>query len=313
MSSLEENRTYLPYDDYAQSANTLFHFVTKPEYLKSILERGAIVPRYCIETIDYLNINNGSLAFREVAILQKCFCDIPFHKLADSFSVAGVGEAYESLTPTEKTELEKNNTHFAYYGEYAIAFSKSWGEKQKLQPVHYLNTDSQYTNVFSSLFRMVLSTEELPELYSRDILNRLAFIKPIRGIMKRRVSREDASTITVEIYKNFHDECEWRFVPSEEILAPLKLESIIANPSAIPFQNEINQELENERFRNLWLSFSYDDIRYVIVPDIAARIDIIQAITNLPEDCFKRKEDIPMQKSILISKILVLAEIRKDW
>ena len=31
--------SYLPYDDYAQSANTLFHFMTKPEYLDSILER----------------------------------------------------------------------------------------------------------------------------------------------------------------------------------------------------------------------------------------------------------------------------------
>ena len=28
--------SYLPYDDYAQSANTLFHFMTKPEYLESI-------------------------------------------------------------------------------------------------------------------------------------------------------------------------------------------------------------------------------------------------------------------------------------
>ena len=48
--------SYLPYDDYAQSANTLFHFMTKPEYLESILRRKAIIPRYCVETIDYLNI-----------------------------------------------------------------------------------------------------------------------------------------------------------------------------------------------------------------------------------------------------------------
>ena len=48
--------SYLPYDDYAQSANTLFHFMTKPEYLDSVLRRRAIIPRYCVETIDYLNI-----------------------------------------------------------------------------------------------------------------------------------------------------------------------------------------------------------------------------------------------------------------
>lgn len=120
---------YLPYDDYAQSANTLFHFMKKQEYLNSILRRGAIIPRYCVETIDYLSIQNGTHLFNEVAILQKCFCDIPFHKLADSFAVNGVGDVYESLSKDERADLEKNNTHFAYYGEYAVAFSKSWGEK----------------------------------------------------------------------------------------------------------------------------------------------------------------------------------------
>lgn len=82
--------SYLPYDDYAQSANTLFHFMTKPEYLESILRRKAIIPRYCVETIDYLNIHNGTHSFNEAAILQKCFCDIPFHKLADSFAVNAI-------------------------------------------------------------------------------------------------------------------------------------------------------------------------------------------------------------------------------
>ena len=116
--------SYLPYDDYAQSANTLFHFMKKQEYLNSILRRRAIIPRYCIETIDYLNIRNGTRLFNEVAILQKCFCDIPFHKLADSFAVNVVGDVYKSLRKDERADLEKNNTHFAYYGEYAVAFRK---------------------------------------------------------------------------------------------------------------------------------------------------------------------------------------------
>ena len=313
MSAAELNISYLPYDDYAQSANTLFHFVTKPEYLKSILKRGAIVPRYCIENIDYLNISNGNQAFQEVAILQKCFCDIPFHKLADTFSIVGVGKAYDSLSLLEKSELQKDNTHFAYYGEYAIAFSKRWGEKKRLQPVHYLNVDSHYSSDFSSLFEVILSSNEIPDKYAQDILNRLAYIKPLRGIMKRRVMRKDGPCITVEIYKNFHDEREWRYVPSGDILSPLKIESIIANPNIIYLYNEINKGLENEKYKNIWLTFSYDDIRYIIVPNTSARTEIIQAIQSLKEECFEHKEDIQMQKNILISKILVLDEIRKDW
>lgn len=84
----------LPYDDYAQSANTLFHFMSKGEYLHSLLTNKAIVPRYCMEDIKYLNICNDEISFKEVAILQKCFCDIPFHKLKISFELKGLGDDY---------------------------------------------------------------------------------------------------------------------------------------------------------------------------------------------------------------------------
>lgn len=192
--------SYLPYDDYAQSANTLFHFMAKPEYLESILRRKAIIPRYCVETIDYLNIHNGTHSFNEAAILQKCFCDIPFHKLADSFAVNGVGDVYESLSMDERVALEKNNTHFAYYGEYAVAFSKSWGEGKHLQPVHYLNKDSQYAKDFFALFERIFQENDIPEEYSKDVINRLAYIKPLRGIMKRSVKdiqKSDDGTVQI--------------------------------------------------------------------------------------------------------------------
>ena len=44
-----------------------------------------------------------------------------------------------------------------------------------------------------------------------------------------------------------------------------------------------------------------------------ARIEIIKTINDLPDSCFEDEDDIVMQKYVLISKILVLAEIRKDW
>lgn len=286
--------SYLPYDDYAQSANTLFHFMAKPEYLESILRRKAIIPRYCVETIDYLNIHNGTHSFNEAAILQKCFCDIPFHKLADSFAVNGVGDVYESLSMDERVALEKNNTHFAYYGEYAVAFSKSWGEGKHLQPVHYLNKDSQYAKDFFALFERILQENDIPEEYSQDVINRLAYIKPLRGIMKRRIIRSDSSSATVEICKNFYDEREWRYVPNPDVLTALNTASIIANPHIIPLANEISKGLEQETYRKLWLDFSYDDIQYIIVPNVHARIDIIKTINDLPDNCFDKEDDIPI-------------------
>ena len=316
--SVDERISFLPDDDYAQSANTLFHFMTKAQYLKDILSRRAIVPRYCVENIEYLHIHREGRLFGEAAILQKCFCDIPFHKLGDRFEVHGIGKEFDLLTPEERGKLEKSNTHFTYYGEYAVAFSKSWGEQNKLQPIHYLNESSQYAKDFSALLEHVVSDDSIPDEYAQDIINRLAYIKPIRGIMNRKVfhrgsNSEDVESLDVQFFKNFRDECEWRYVPSKEDLASLGTESIIANPKLIRVSKEISKQLEDRRYQPLWLKFSYDDIRYIIVPDTNARVEVIKTIMAIPDDHFENQENIPMQKSILISKILVLAEIRKDW
>lgn len=306
----------LPYDDYAQSANTLFHFMSKSEYLKSILINRAIVPRYCMENIDYLDIHIGDISFKEVAILQKCFCDIPFHKLTDNFELNGVGEAYKSLNDDEKLNLAKNNTHPDYYGKFAIAFSKSWGENKKLQPVHYLNENSQYTVEFTKLFDSILSVDSILEEYVSDILNRLSFAKPLRGIMKRTIKRNNYENVSIEFYKNFHDEKEWRYVPNSTVLSAAKIEHIIANPNILNLRAgiiDINDNLATEKYRPLWLEYNYDDIRYIIVPDLHSRIDIINTIMAIPDEQFDNQSPALMQKYILISKILVLEEIRKDW
>lgn len=95
----------LRYDDYAQSANTIFNFMKKSEYLKEILEKKAIIPRYCKENLEYLNIHNGDIAFPEAMVLQKCFCDIPFHKLTETFYLNPVGEIYSNLSSDEKKRM----------------------------------------------------------------------------------------------------------------------------------------------------------------------------------------------------------------
>ena len=90
----------------------------------------------------------------------------------------------------------------------------------------------------------------------------------------------------VEVYKNFHDEREWRYVPSSDVLSTLNIHSIIASPKIISIKNEISNELVNERYKALWLDFSHDDIRYIIVPDNNERLDFINIIIimDLPED-----------------------------
>lgn len=303
------------YEDYAQSANTLFHFMNKEAFLKSILLNKAIVPRYCIENIEYLGVATETSKFKEIAVLQKCFCDIPIHKLMENFELNGVGEAYEELSNEEKFNLARNNTHPDYYGQFAIAFSKKWGEEKKLQPVHYLNEKSIFTKEFANTINSILRTEEIGDEYANDLLNRLAYIKPLRGIMKRMSKSLDKESV-IEIYKNFHDEQEWRYVPSESILSELELSSIIANSNIVKRPDEImriNCILETSKYKSLWLEYNYNEVRYIIVPDAHARISIIKTIMEIPDEQFNNISEALIEKQILISKILVLSEIRKDW
>lgn len=313
---MEKLSIALPYSDYVQSANTLFHFMGKSTYLIDLLKNRRIVPRYCVEDIGYLNVHAGERLFSKIAVLQKCFCDIPFHKLTDIFEVNGIGENFDSLTDSEKLELANNNSHPDYYGKYAIAFSKRWGESHCLQPVQYVNEESAYTAEFSQTLANVLIANDLPEIYADDILRRLSYMKPLRGIMSRLFKRKHSTSVRIEMRKNFHDECEWRYVPSIYILAEAKLSCIIANPNIIELVDSIsaiNQSLASERYRKLWLEFNYDDIRYIIVPDTQARIDIIETILSISDNQFLDPKQAQRERYILISKILVLDEVRKDW
>ncbi len=304
--------TILPHIGYTQSANTLFHFMKKIEYLETILRNRAIVPRYCVEDIEYLDIFSGTEKYNRIAILQKCFCDIPFHKLTDSFETKVLEEDCRILSNDEKRELDYSNTHPDYYGKFAIAFSKEWGEENNLQPVHYLNQNSSYTKHLQKLFNDAINSDNIEDLYADDVLQRLAFIKPLRGKMMRMLSNGRKVTI----YKNFCDEQEWRYVPFQTELAEAEdLNKVIAGESLIRILVEsdfsgtnINDKLYNEKYRGLWLKFNYNDIRYIIVPDLYRRIDIIKCIASIPDEQFKENE-----RELLISKILVLNEIGGDW
>ncbi len=79
----------------------------------------------------------------------------------------------------------------------------------------------------------------------------------------------------------------------------------------------INNSIETDRYKQLWLKYDYNDIRYIIVPDSHSRIDLINTIMSIADEQLDEQIDTGsptiIQKYILISKILVLDEIRKDW
>ncbi len=140
------------YQPTVQSANTLFHFESRPEYLFSIIEKMAIVPRYCVEDVDYLDIG-----MEEIAYPMLCFCDINLHKIQE---------------------------HMDFYGQYGIAFSKQWGISKGIQPIQYVNPSSILRHDFTEAFQS--SMNDARESAAQDYLqSHMYYLKPIQGTMQR--------------------------------------------------------------------------------------------------------------------------------
>lgn len=295
--------------EYVQSANSLFHFMKEGQYLNNALINKRLVPRYCEEDISYLGLNEPNKC--NIFVLEKCFCDIPLHKLAENFPLKYIEKDLDHYPGDVLNEFQNNNTHFDYYGQYAIAFSKDWCVKKNLQPVHYVNPDSDYCDSFRKALEFSLVQDDISEDISNDIISRLSFLKPLSGRMKRI---DKSTKYNIEVEKNFHDEKEWRFVPNQQSIEDFRKGSVIRSSEPIKQHLEaINRDLEEEQYRDFWLRFEYDDIRYLIVPNSGARIELISTIMKLNKDAFNSVVPVELQKNILISKILVLEEIKKDW
>ncbi|AKG37858.1 hypothetical protein VK70_19370 [Paenibacillus durus ATCC 35681] len=231
----QTQEVYLP---PKQSANVLFNFMTKLDYLKTILKKSAMIPRYYEEDISYLNIDG----LPKIAFPMKCFCDIHMNKLIP---------------------------HMKFYGSYGIGIDKEWGILQGIQPLQYINKASYLAKDFSSIFSYARKLIEVGENnnyenYNDYLLSSLLFMKPISGTMYRNAKYET---------KNFHDEKEWRFIPDfRPVLTELPL--LIPQEQLIP--QTINLYSEGlSRNPDLWLKIEYDYIKYIIVENENDRDDLI--------------------------------------
>ena len=304
VSSVETN-----FEDYTQSANTLFHFMGKMDFLKIALKNKCLDARYCIEDISYLGLKLNGEPINEIAVLQKCFCDIPLAMITKRSKIKIQEIDLKKLSEKYIVNSERYQSHTDFYGEYGIGFSKQWAENKNIQPVQYLASCSQYTKNMSKFLQYLLDAEDISDIEFEDALMRFSFIKPLRGIMNRKL--EFQRDIDVRVEKNFHDEKEWRFIPKIEDIHTVFPEEypIIANKESI-FQIHMDSDYLSYRINELAkkkvssLPFECDDIRYLIVPSQIQKHDLMNFIDSL--------ELSKEQKYLLCSKILTLDEIRKD-
>lgn len=250
------------------SSNILCNYMREVDYLKLILDNQAIIPRYVIEPLDYLSIPK----LERIAFPMTCFCDIPFSRAIH---------------------------HMTNYGTYGIAFNKqTLIEKAHVQPIHYINVASPLARDFKSQLSYYLHpsdrvSKEYEPLVS-FLLSYLLYIKPISGY-------NDSLADIYETYV-YQDECEWRFVPTENFPDDFKL----VLPQSQTNKNACNVYSAALRSHpETWLHFDWEDVQYIIVPDELARKEIIHKIRSLNN----LKDD---EKFLLTAKIEISNRFSED-
>ena len=248
------------------SANVLCNYMKKQEYLDRIIVQKAIIPRYVAEDISYLQIDG----LDAICYPMTCFCDIPFSKVS---------------------------SHMSVYGKYGIGIKKvSLLAKHPVQPVHYMNDNSELTRDFTSAFETLYGKEDVAKsagILGDYLVSTLVFMKPIWGKQKNQHGR-DISYI-------FQDECEWRYVPSTKRIGDLPLISIDA-VNNLKLKEGYNKALA--RHKEAWLSFEWEDVSYIIVPNEVALNHTINTICSLK--CSER------EKRVIISKIEISKRFSSD-
>ncbi|WP_099224204.1 abortive infection system antitoxin AbiGi family protein [Listeria costaricensis] len=271
------------YFEYHQSANTLFHFMGKLEYLLLSLKKICLFPRYVLENVEYLNLEYKEKQIKWVSFPMLCFCDINFHMLS---------------MHAEGNPLNGNRDG---YGTYGLGLDKKWCEQNGLQPISYLNGKASQTESLRLLFNRGLDLraqkkfdESNEDLYD-FIFTQVALSKPLGGKMRKGEN---------EVQKNFHDEREWRFLPNLEGLSSPEFLNDVTDPQYMDYasQRDLSSGLQVEEGTHLKLEI--DIIKYIIVKSEDDRAEVI----TLLDKQFSRSKALGMA-----SKIVVYDQMVKDW
>lgn len=248
----------------AVSSNTLFHFTSKLEYLINILTNN-FRPRYCLEMFSSLSPLSLDFAFP-----MTCFCDLP---------------------------LSNTGKHLATYGNYGIGLTKEWGMRKGLNPVLYIQKDSDLfkaINRSTMAFALLLKDGDVAEKLVEGLINLQFFTKPYTGDFLRGG----------KVVKNvrFYDEREWRFVPKPDNNEYYRMKSSV-------FENiHLREESNRSLPVSAMLEYEPDDVRYIIVD---REDEILQTVDDILQ--IKGSKYSDDQLKLLTTRIISAERIREDF
>lgn len=267
--------------EFKQSANTLFNFMPRFEFLEKALIEKAMFPRFYEENINYLGLSFGDEQVERVAFPMLCFCDIKLHSLSDHMD---------------------GTTGNDGYGNFGLGLDKSWCIEKGIQPVDYINDKSSECESLSKVLNMgtdLLYSEEFEEEHNNFfdyLLEKITFTKPLYGEMKKGERN---------IQKNFHDEREWRFVPE-----PLENSELDFFYNNVTKPNHMNNAFLNNYSDTLNLYDEYllkiesDAINYIFVKDE----EYLEKLLKIISKHYDLEEAMRLS-----SKVVVYDKIRRDW
>lgn len=201
------------------SSNTIIHFTKTSDALKGILQENFKI-KYCLESI-FLDSD------LDYAAPMVSFCDIPLSQIKD---------------------------HIGKYGAYGIGLTKEWAQKNKLNPVIYMQANSLLAKSINENY-LEITTDEFVEWKTlstnqKNWLNILRYVKNYEADLSRGG----------EVIKNyrFSDEREWRYSPTYEDCIEMAI-------NADAYKSEEQKNIINKGIENLRLEFEPNDIKYIII------------------------------------------------
>lgn len=136
------------------------------------------------------------------------------------------------------------------YGEYGIAFKKSWVERNSINQVIYMNNNSYVSSALETLLQARRASENK---FSPDV--RLAIIK-IKCFTKNPIGYNSYAKKHNFKFKN---ENEWRYVPTKKQIN----KALISIPAS---DFDKNKQKYNQKLIEFPLRFKKEDIKCIYVP-----------------------------------------------
>lgn len=250
-------------------ADTLFNFTTELDHIITYITNKMVSPRYCEEDIRYLKIPH----LKKIAYPMKCFCDINLHRIEE---------------------------HLQWYGYYGLAFTKAWGMQKQIQPIQYINPDSELRKDFTKAFSAALKSDVRKESKTQSkvenfLLHEMMYYKPYEGKMRNRNTGKIKK-------KCFTDECEWRFIPDVTRAGFMQVyfNEDILNAGGL---NDISNSMSG--IREISLNFDYADLKYIIVKTLSDFEILTEVIMTLGLD--------KLEEYQLISKVIIWDSAKGDF